>query len=264
VNKNSASASEIVAGAIQDVDRGIIVGTRSFGKGLVQTISQLGYNSSLKITTARYYTPSGRSIQEIDYMHKNKDGVFVVTPDSLKHEFTTEHGRKFLDAGGIAPDSVVTDVEHSALFQELVRKAMFFNFATHYVSQHAAGDGNFTVNETVLKEFQDYLKQEKFEFKDEAERKLSEMKDILQKEKYSSTALGSLEGLGKQLESEKANAFTHHADELREELREEIVGRYAGERGRIKASLAFDEQVQAAAKLLTSKKTYVALLKPAE
>lgn len=262
VNKNSASASEIVAGAIQDLDRGVIVGTRSFGKGLVQTITQLNYNTSLKITTARYYTPSGRSIQEIDYMHKNKDGVFAVTPDSLKHEFTTQHGRRFLDAGGIAPDSLVPDEEHSALDQELIRKAMFFKFATHYVAQHPTGDGDFVVSDALFKDFEEYLKAEKFEFKDDAERKLSELKDVFQKEKYSSTLITSLQGLNQQVEKEKATSFSRHAEELREDLHEEIVGRYVGERGRIKTSLAYDEQVQTAVSLLTSKKTYVALLAP--
>jgi carboxyl-terminal processing protease len=262
VNKNSASASEIVAGAIQDLDRGIIVGTRSFGKGLVQTITQLSFNTSLKITTARYYTPSGRSIQEIDYMHKNKDGVFLVTPDSLKHEFTTENGRKVLDANGIAPDSVVIEEEHSSLYQELVRKAMFFRFATHYVSLHPAGNGDFSVDDGLLKEFEEYLKAQKFEFKDDAERKLSEMKDVIQKEKYGSAVLASLEGVGKQLEKEKTTAYLRHAEELREELQEEIVGRYAGERGRIKASLMHDQQAITTSALLSSKKGYAALLKP--
>ena len=224
INKNSASASEIVAGAIQDLDRGIIIGTRSFGKGFVQTITPLGYNTSLKITTARYYTPSGRSIQEIDYKHRNNDGVFLVTPDSLRHEFATEHGRKFLDAGGIAPDSTVPENERSALSQELIQKAMFFMFATHYVSQHPAGDGDFTVDDTLLKEFEDYAKEEKFEFKDDAEEKLSELKDDFKKEKYGSTMIASLENIGAQIEKEKASAFARHADELREELREEIVG----------------------------------------
>ncbi|HTX19501.1 MAG TPA: S41 family peptidase [Bacteroidota bacterium] len=264
INRNSASASEIVAGAIQDLDRGIIVGTRSFGKGLVQTITQLGYNASLKITTARYYTPSGRSIQEIDYMHKNKDGVFLVTPDSLRHEFSTAHGRKFLDAGGIAPDSLVNEPEPSALYTELIRKAMFFNFATHYVAQHPTGDGDFNVTDGIMKEFEEYLKQEKFEFNDEADRKLVELRDVLEKEHYSSTAVETLGELQKQLDAEKATAFSRHKDELREELRQEIVGRYTGERGRIKASLLTDLQVQTAAKLLGAKKAYVAMLKSAE
>jgi carboxyl-terminal processing protease len=262
INKNSASASEIVAGAIQDLDRGIIIGTRSFGKGLVQTITQLGYNTSLKITTARYYTPSGRSIQEIDYKHKNSDGIFLVTPDSLRHEFTTEHGRKFLDAGGIAPDSMVPEVEHNALSQELIQRAMFFMFATHYVSQHPTGDGDFTVDDALLKEFEDYVKEKKFDFKDDAEEKLSELKDVVQKEKYGSTMVASLDNISVQLEKEKASMFTRHTDELREELREEIVERYTGDKGRIKASLDHDVQVQAAAKLLGSKRVYVALLKP--
>ncbi len=262
INKNSASASEIVAGAIQDLDRGIIVGTRSFGKGLVQTITQLSYNTSLKITTARYYTPSGRSIQEIDYKHKNSDGVFLVTPDSLRREFATEHGRKFLDAGGIAPDSTVPEVEHDALSQELIQRAMFFMFATHYVSQHPTGNGDFTVDDAILKEFEDYVKEKKFDFKDDAEEKLSELKDVVQKEKYGSTLIASLDNIGAQLEKEKVSAFTRHADELREELREEIVERYAGDKGRIKASLDHDVQVQAAAKLLGAKRVYVAMLKP--
>jgi len=264
VNKNSASASEIVAGAIQDLDRGVIVGTRSFGKGLVQTITPLSFNTSLKITTARYYTPCGRSIQEIDYMHKNKDGVFLVTPDSLKHEFTTENGRKVLDANGIAPDSVIKEEEHSALYQELIRKAMFFRFATHYVSLHHTGGADFSVDDALLKDFEEYLKTQKFEFKDDAERKLSEMKDVIQKEKYSSAVLASLESIGKQLEKEKASAFLRHADELRDELQEEIVGRYAGERGRIKASLSHDRQTLATVALLASKNGYAALLKPAQ
>ncbi|MGA9408201.1 MAG: S41 family peptidase [Bacteroidota bacterium] len=262
INKNSASASEIVAGAIQDLDRGIIIGTRSFGKGLVQTITQLSYNTSLKMTTARYYTPSGRSIQEIDYKHRNTDGVFLATPDSLRHEFATEHGRKFLDAGGIAPDSTVPESERSALSQELIQKAMFFMFATHYVSQHPVGDGDFTVDDTVLKQFEDYVKEEKFEFKDDAEEKLTELKEAFKKEKYGSTVISSLENIEAQIEKERASVFARHADELREELREEIIGRYAGDKGRIKASLDYDVQAQAAAKLLESKRVYVALLKP--
>ena len=261
INKNSASASEIVAGAIQDLDRGVLVGTRSFGKGLVQTITQLGYNTSLKITTARYYTPSGRSIQEIDYKHKNSDGIFLVTPDSLRHEFATEHGRKFLDAGGITPDSTVPESVHSTLSQELIQMAMFFMFATHYVSQHPTGDGDFTVDDALLKEFEEYVKEKKFEFKDDAEEKLSELKDVFQKEKYGHTMIASLDNIGEQLEKEKASAFTRHADELREELREEIVERYTGDKGRIRVSLDHDVQVQTAAKLLGSKRVYVALLK---
>ncbi|HTP12194.1 MAG TPA: S41 family peptidase, partial [Bacteroidota bacterium] len=129
VDRGSASASEIVAGAIQDMDRGIIVGERTFGKGLVQTITRISENASIKITTARYYTPSGRCIQEIDYSHRTKDGVFATVPDSLKRAFRTSHGRTVLDAGGIQPDTVVTEEENGRIIDELLRKAMFFKFA---------------------------------------------------------------------------------------------------------------------------------------
>src|SRR5258708_18889109 len=118
---------------MQGLDRGRIVGTRSFGKGLVQTITPLPYNTQLKITTAKYYTPSGRCIQEIDYMHKNKDGVFAITPDSLRHQFKTVKGRPEYERGGITPDTVVAEPDASALHKELLRKAMYFKFATRYV-----------------------------------------------------------------------------------------------------------------------------------
>lgn len=142
-----------------------------------------------------------------------------------------------------------------------MQKAMFFMFATHYVSQHPTGDENFAVDDALLKEFEEYVKEKKFEFKDDAEEKLSELKDVFQKEKYNSTMTASLDNIRTEIESEKASAFSRHAEELREELREEIVGRYAGDKGRIRASLDADVQVQTAQKLLVSKRVYVALLK---
>ncbi len=261
VNRNSASASEIVTGAIQDYDRGVIVGTRTFGKGLVQTITQLGYNTTLKITTARYYTPSGRCIQEIDYAHRNKDGIFLTTPDSLKHKFKTKHGRIVLEAGGIAPDTVVNDEEPSALYKELLRKAMFFEFATTYVAKHPADSTDFTVSDSLLSEFDHYLKKKKFDYKDDAERKLGEVEDLLKKEKYSSRLLADMDDINRQIETEKADAFQRHKEEVREGLEEEIISRYQGERGRIRASLVQDEQVKVAEHVLESKRLYSSTLK---
>ena len=260
VNKNSASASEIVAGAIQDLDRGIIVGTRSFGKGLVQTIIPLNYNSSMKITTARYYTPSGRSIQEVDYLHKNKDGVFATTPDSLKREFKTMKGRSVKELGGIVPDSVVAEPEHSPYYFELLRKAKFFKFATTYVSKHPSGE--FAMSSGVMKEFEQYLNDQKFEYVEPAEKKLSELKEQMVKEKYSSASLSSIDALVKQIHNEKLNTFTRWYDELKNELTDELNSRYNGEKGRIRSSLAYDVQVQTAAALLLNKKMYEGMLKP--
>ncbi|MEI7906092.1 MAG: S41 family peptidase [Bacteroidota bacterium] len=262
VNKNSASASEIVAGAIQDLDRGIIVGQRSFGKGLVQTIIPLNYNASMKITTARYYIPSGRCIQEIDYLHKNKDGIFAVMPDSLKREFRTAKGRIVKELGGVAPDSVVEDLQHSSYYGELSRKAMFFKFATTYLVKHPVTESEFAVTAGVLKEFEQYLTNQKFEFVEPAEKKLSELKDQMKKEKYSSTSITSVDALISQIHSEKINTFARYSDEMKNELSEELNSRTSGEKGREQASLRHDTQAQIAASLLLNKKIYEGTLKP--
>ncbi len=261
VNRNSASASEIVAGAVQDLDRGIIVGTRSFGKGLVQTVIPLNYNASMKITTARYYTPSGRCIQEIDYLHKNKEGVFTVTPDSLKKEFKTSNGRAVKESGGITPDSTVEDIAHSSYYVELMRKALFFKFATTYVVKHPVFEGEFAASPSVMKEFEQYLTEQKFEFVEPAEKKLSELKEQMKKEKYSTTSLASVDGLINQLHSEKMNAFARYSDEVRNELTAEINSRYNGEKGRDRALMKYDVQAQAAASLVLNKKYYDGVLK---
>lgn len=261
VNKNSASASEIVAGAIQDLDRGIIVGTRSFGKGLVQTVIPLNHKASMKITTARYYIPSGRSIQEIDYLHKNKEGVFMVTPDSLKREFTTANGRVVKELGGIAPDSNVADIQHSSYYMELIRKALFFRFATTYVIHHPEVDGEFIVTDDVLKQIEQYLIDQKFEYVEPAEKKLSELKEQMMHEKYSSTSIASVEALVLQIHKEKRNAFSRYHDEIKNELTEELNSRYFGEKGRTKAALKDDIQAQSAASLLLNKKVYLGMLK---
>lgn len=261
INKNSASASEIVAGSMQDLDRGIIVGTRSFGKGLVQTIIPLNYNASMKITTARYYTPSGRSIQEVDYLKKNKDGIFSTTPDSLKREFKTTKGRIVKELGGISPDTTVDDVQRSAYYIELMRKAMFFKFATTFVSKHPEGDQEFVANDNVIKEFENFLKEQKFEFIDPAEKKLVEFKEQMKQERYSTTSLNAIDGLIKQIHNEKLSAVSRNSTEIINELTEEIVSRYSGEKGRTRVSLKNDLQAQTAATLLLNTKAYAAILK---
>lgn len=260
VNKNSASASEIVAGAIQDLDRGIIVGTRSFGKGLVQTVIPLNYHASMKITTARYYIPSGRSIQEIDYLRKNSDGVFSKTPDSLKREFKTAGGRIVKELGGITPDTVIEETRHSAYYAELMQKALFFKFATTYVTNHRDQEGTFDVTPSVMKEFEEYLKKQKFEFADPAEKKLQELRDQMANEKYSSTSLSSINSLLQNVQTEKTTAFQRYFNETKHELTEELNARYYGEKGRIRAALKHDLQVQTAASVLSNVKGYESIL----
>jgi carboxyl-terminal processing protease len=254
-DRNSASASEIVAGSLQDLDRALIVGTRSFGKGLVQTIVPLNYGAQLKITTARYYIPSGRSIQEIDYMHRDRNGVFVVTPDSLKREFTTAHGRKVLELGGIAPDSVVELDDPGPMVLELHRKSHFFKFANHYVSEHK-NDSLLTVTPDMLSAFKSYLEKEKFDFQEDSEKRVKELRQIAERLRYGNEVLTELNTLSGILDREKARGFERYGDYIRQELHVELMAHVKNERGRIEASLKFDKQVQTAVALLKDQKQF--------
>ncbi|MEK6572124.1 MAG: S41 family peptidase [Bacteroidota bacterium] len=256
VNKMSASASEIVAGAVQDLDRGVIVGTQTFGKGLVQTILPLSYNTSLKVTTARYYTPSGRCIQELDYSHKTKDGAVRMVPDSLRREYQTAHNRKVYEGGGILPDTVVVEDGQSQLMKELNRKAMFFKYATHYVSQHKTLTEGFEVDDAVLENFKKYLQDENFKYQEESETKVAELKEIAQKENYGPTILKDIDKVLKAVSDEKANEFTRHSGEIKRALASELFSRYDGEQGRIRAGLKDDKQLQVAVSLLKNEQEY--------
>lgn len=259
VNRNSASASEIVAGAIQDLDRGIILGTRSFGKGLVQTITPLSYNTQLKITTAKYYTPSGRCIQEIDYMHKNKDGVFAITPDSLRRTFKTAKGRKEFESGGIQPDTAVPEPVRSDVYSELLRKSMFFKFATRFVSNQKDAPASFN-NDSLFGEFKDFVAAQKFTFQDDGGRKLAELADAARKLHYSAAVMDELDKLGKDVEGEKSMSLDRDRDGIVSALKVEIMSRYKGEHGRIETSLVDDVQLQAARSVLKNPKEYGRLL----
>ncbi len=255
VNRNSASASEIVAGALQDLDRGLILGTRSFGKGLVQTIAPLPYNAQLKITTAKYYTPSGRCIQEIDYMHKNKDGMFAVTPDSLRQQFKTLKGRIEYERGGITPDTILAEPEASALHKELLRKSLYFKFATRYVNTHK--DVPATLDEEkIASSFQSFLDEQKFEYQDEGELKVKELAEIADKSRYSSSVKEIVDRLKTQLAAEKNKGIDRNKGEVIRALTMEIMSRYKGEQGRIEASLTGDIQINAAKGLLGNLKEY--------
>lgn len=261
VNRQSASASEIVAGVVQDLDRGIILGSRTFGKGLVQTITPLAYNTQLKITTAKYYTPSGRCIQEIDYMQKNKEGIFATTPDSLKKKFKTLKGRLEFEAGGIQPDTVVEETDHSPFYNELVRKSMFFKFATYYASVHKDTPSTF-VPVALMEEFKEFLDRSKFTFQDEVETKLKELCDLADKCKYSTDVKEEFEQLKKHLLEEKPTMISKYQDEIIPSLKSEIISRYKGERGQIEEQLKDDVQVKAAIELLKDQREYSKRLSP--
>ncbi len=260
VNRNSASASEIVAGAIQDLDRGIIVGTRSYGKGLVQTITRLSETSSLKITTARYYTPSGRSIQEVDYSHHTKDGGFTTMPDSVRRVFRTAHNRAVTEGGGIVPDSTVGDEEHGKLYQELMRKAMFFKYANRYAAQKKSLPEKFEVTEEILKDFEAFLQEKKFDYQSEAELKLRELREVAEKSSYSKPFLESIDKLKTLADSEKGLALRNDNKEIQNALKGEILGRLKGDKARVEGTMQDDRQLMSAVALLKNKKVYGELL----
>jgi carboxyl-terminal processing protease len=252
-DRSSASASEIVAGAIQDLDRGLIVGTRSFGKGLVQTILPLNYGAQLKITTARYYIPSGRSIQEIDYMHKDKNGIFATIPDSLKRAFKTKSGRTVFEYGGITPDTLVNPDDIGPMAKELLRKSLFFKFANKYFAEHR--NGEFTgVNEQVVREFRKYLEDQKFDYKEESDGKVKELRQIAERSHYSGEVLADLDMLSAALEKEKERGFDRYRNHIERELNIEMMARVKGETGRIAASLNSDRQLDVALEALKDPK----------
>ena len=260
VNRFSASASEIVSGAIQDLDRGVVVGTRTFGKGLVQTIIPLSENSSLKITTAKYYTPSGRCIQEIDYEHRDGDGNVTTIPDSLRREFRTSHNRRVWESGGILPDTIVSDTVRNLYLDELYRKSMLFKYANHYASEKKVIPDTFKVTDAIIDDFDSFLKEKGFEYQDEGEVKLEELRTLSINERYNQSFLDGLSKLEDNLKTASDKQIYRYQDEIRTALRAEILGRMKGDKARFESMFTSDKQLQAAISILKNKKTYDKLL----
>jgi carboxyl-terminal processing protease len=260
VNRLSASASEIVGGAIQDLDRGIILGARTFGKGLVQTISRLSENASLKITTARYYTPSGRCIQEVDYWHRDGDGNGTTKPDSLRREFRTAHNRRVWESGGIMPDTVVADTVRNMFLEELNRKSMFFKYANHFAVEKKAISDTFEVSDAVLEDFESFLKEKGFEYQDEGEAKLKELRTLAASARYDQSFLDGIDKLEKELTAAQGKQVRRYQEDIRSALRTDILARMKGDKARFESTFAADKQLQAAIGILKNKKTYEKLL----
>ncbi len=254
INGGSASASEIVAGAIQDHDRGIIIWANSFGKGLVQTIVPLSYNTSLKFTTAKYYTPSGRCIQKIDYS-KNSD-LFLTKSNLTKMEFTTDNGRTVFSKGGILPDSIVNVQISSGQVRDLLFKGMFFKFASFY---HNVNDNiNLSnLNEKDLFEsFKVFLKNEKYLYKSDSEILIDELKLTYQKEKYNGKIGEKIQELIELFKREKQKEIGFYKKQILKFIKIELASRIEGQKGMILESLKNDEQFNVALNILRDDRLY--------
>lgn len=257
-NSNSASASEIVAGAMQDLDRGIIIGTRTFGKGLVQTTRDLDYNTKLKVTTAKYYIPSGRCIQVLDYSHRNEDGSVGEVPDSLISEFTTKKGRKVYDGGGIVPDIVMEPDQLSNLSIALITNYMVFNFATKFASENEsiAPPKDFVVTDEMYDQFSAFVKGKDFNYESESEHVLEDLIEAAKEEKYFGLAEEEFETLKAKLEPKLDKDLNGFKEEVKSLLENEIVSRYYYQEGAIRSSIGDDKVIEKAVGELNSPMAY--------
>lgn len=263
-NKGSASASEIVSGSIQDLDRGLVIGQKTFGKGLVQTTRSLTYNTKLKVTTAKYYIPSGRCIQAINYAERDEDGSVAKIPDSLKIPFKTASGREVYDGGGIDPDIVLEPTKLSMISYSLLSRNLIFNFATHYRSKHEkiAAPLDFKFTEKDYQDFIDFISDKDYDYTTKSEDLLKEFEEAAQKEKYYEGIKSDFETLKASVKHDKNKDIEKHREEITELLQEEIVGRYYYLHGRIQAGFSKDTELQKAIEILTNKTEYQALLEP--
>ncbi len=258
INGGSASASEIVTGAIQDHDRGVVLGTKSFGKGLVQTITPLDYNTSLKITTAKYYTPSGRCIQKIDYA---KDNKAIAQADSvIKTSFLTDHKRVVYSAGGITPDTVVNEEREGDIIKDLFAKGLFFEFADHYFYLNPGQNFN-KINDTFLfEDFEKYLEAQKYKFHSVVEEQVKDLLAEVKTRKGDRSIEESLTRIKNEFEKIGNSELKIYKDDIIHELKIELASRYLGNNQEIEESLNYDNQLQTALKVLSDTSEYNKLL----
>jgi carboxyl-terminal processing protease len=262
VDRGSASASEIVAGAIQDYDRGVVLGQRTFGKGLVQNVVNLSYNTQLKVTVAKYYIPSGRLIQAIDYAQRNEDGSVAAIPDSLKQAFTTSKGRTVYDGGGIEPDVKTERPTPSHITRALFSQLLVFDFANDFYRRNPSipGPETFTITDDIYREFVAFVNDRDFEYTTASEQMLQRLRNVSREEKYYDAIQDELEQLRLRIISNKEEDLMTFRPEIEHLLRDEIVTRYYHQRGRVLSRLTDDPDVNAAIQLFANKDQYRGIL----
>ena len=262
VNSKSASASEIVSGALQDLDRGIVIGTRTFGKGLVQQTRDLSYNSKLKVTIAKYYIPSGRCIQALDYTHRNEDGSVGKVPDSLITKFSTQNGREVYDGGGVMPDIEVKNEKLSKIAVTLYAKDIIFDYVTNYCLQHdsVVPPGQFAFTDAEYDEFKNFVATRNFSYATNSENAFSKLKKTAVKEKYYDKAKEQFDALEEILKNDLIKDMDTFKDDIVMLISEEILTRYYMKKGSIEYQLKNDLLTKKAVEVLADESTYYGVL----
>ncbi|MFD2285251.1 PDZ domain-containing protein [Pedobacter petrophilus] len=263
VNVNSASASEIVAGSLQDLDRAIVVGQRSYGKGLVQQTFNLPYNSMVKVTVAKYYTPSGRCIQKLDYAHRNADGIAERFADSTMVMFQTKAGRNVYSGNGVYPDVVVNADKLSPVTISMINKNLFFNYANQYRKSNPKLESAkaFQISDADYVAFVNGLADKDLTYQNKTERLLSDLRIEAEKENKSAEVKADLENLKYKLTISKKTDVATHKSEIKRILETQIISRYFHEKGRIEQSFQYDKELIAAKALFVNQPQMLAILK---
>jgi carboxyl-terminal processing protease len=262
INRSSASASEIVSGTIQDLDRGVVIGQRSFGKGLVQQTRKLSYGAQIKITVSKYYTPSGRGIQAINYAERNEDGSVSKIPDSLRVSFTTAGGRLVFDGGGVDPDIDMEVRTPSKILTTLVSEDHIFNYATLFArkSEELAPPTVFRLTDKDYQEFVAYLSDKEIDYKTQTEELIAQLKEAARDEQYFESLEKELNKLKREFAQKKDRDLVTFRDEIRQQLETEIVTRFFYQEGRIQHALQFDPDVKKAVEILLDQEQYREIL----
>ena len=261
-SRSSASASEIVAGVVQDYDRGVLVGQKTFGKGLVQATRPLTYNSQLKVTTAKYYIPSGRCIQAIDYSHRNDDGSVGKVPDSLKVAFKTRNGRTVYDGGGVDPDIVVNLEYLAPIAVSLISKGLIFDYATeyHYTHPTIAPSREFKLSDEEYQKFVYWLKDKDYDYTTRVESSIDDLIETAKKEKYYEDIDEQIYSLKEKVQHNKDTDLQKFKADIKQILEEEISSRYYLRKGVVETSFSSDETINAAVEVLNDKPRYTEIL----
>jgi carboxyl-terminal processing protease len=252
-----------VSGTMQDLDRAVIIGSRTFGKGLVQTTRDLSYNAKLKVTTAKYYIPSGRCIQALDYTHRNEDGSVGHVPDSLITQFSTKHGRKVFDGGGVVPDIKIDDKDLSNLSISLIKQFKIFDFASKFRSENESIPAvkDFKITDKIYDDFISFVEGSNFTYTSETQEILSELKKSAKEEKYLDLAEEQINQLEKTLAPNLDRDLKKFRDEVSEMLKSEIITRYYFQKGSSQSAIQDDESIKKAVEILANREEYNKILK---